>query len=173
MKQLGMLLALLVGVIFLAYWSSKPGNLESLFLRTGIPIANQKESPNPEEKTITIGVNKFKVEIAQTEQARKIGLSKHENLPEDSGMFFVLEKKDDRHTFWMKGMKFPVDIIWIQDNMVSEITPNVPTVPNGLTDAQIPRYTSRSKVDYVFEIPAGTAGKLGIKAGDTVILPQF
>lgn len=172
MKQLGILLAVLVGVIFLAYWSSKPGNLESLFLRAGVPIANQDKT-NPEEKTITIGANKFKVEVSQTEQARKVGLSEHTALPEDTGMLFVLEKKDEQPIFWMKGMKFPIDIIWINDNVVSEVTPNVPTVPQGLADSQIPRYSPRSRVDYVFEVPGGVCQKLGIKAGDSVVLPQL
>ncbi len=172
MKQLGMLLAVLVGVIFLAYWSSKPGNLESLFLRAGVPIANQ-EAPSPEEKTIKIDSHKFKVEIAQTEQARKVGLSEHETLPEDWGMLFVLEKKDEKPVFWMKGMKFPIDIIWINDEVVSEITPNVPTVPSGISDSQIPRFSPRVGVDYVFEVPGGVTGKLGIKVGDTVVLPSL
>lgn len=166
-----MLVGLLVGVIFLAYWSSKPGNLESLFLRAGVPLATQ--NPKPEEKAITVGSSQFKIEVAQNEQARRIGLSEKENLPEDMGMLFVLEKTDNQPTFWMKGMKFPVDMIWIRDNIVAEITPNVPIVPASLADVQIPRYAPRGKVDYVLEVAGGVAAKRGIKAGDTVILPQF
>ncbi|MEK7521421.1 MAG: DUF192 domain-containing protein [Patescibacteria group bacterium] len=173
MKQLGILLAILVGVIFLAYWSSKPGNLESLFMRAGVPIANQQTSPTPQEKIITVGSSAFKVEIANTEQSRRLGLSEHTNLPEDTGMLFVLEKQDEQPSLWMKGMKFPVDIIWINDRVVSEITPNVPIVPTGLTDAQTPKYAPRTKVDYVLEIAGGVAAKRGIKVGDTIVLPPL
>ena len=166
-----MLAGVLVGIIFLAYWSSKPGNLESLFLRAGVPLTTQ--TPKPEEKVITVGSSQFKVEIAQTEQARQTGLSEKENLPEDTGMLFIFEKVDGQPTFWMKGMKFPVDMIWINDNTVAEITPNVPVVPASLPDDRIPRYASRSKVNYVLEVAGGVATKRGIKAGNTVILPQF
>ncbi|OGY08196.1 MAG: hypothetical protein A2700_00355 [Candidatus Blackburnbacteria bacterium RIFCSPHIGHO2_01_FULL_44_64] len=156
--------------MFLAYWSSKPGNLEAFFARTGLPTAN---TPTLTQKTLTVGSSQFKVEVAQTEQARKTGLSGRESLPEDSGMLFVLEKKDEQPAFWMKGMKFPIDIIWINDNVVSEITSNVPTIPDNTPDPQIPKYAPRAKVDYVLEIPAGVANKRGIKVGDTITLPQL
>lgn len=171
MKQIGILFAVLVGVLLLAYWSSKPGNLEAFFLKTGINLPATNSNDN--KKIVTVGASQFRVDIAQTEQARAVGLSNRDTLPEDEGMLFVLEKKDDQPSFWMKGMKFPIDIIWINDNVVAEITPNIPTIQGNLTNEQIPKYTPREKVDYVLEIPAGVAEKRGIKVGDSIVLPQL
>ncbi|MBI2590863.1 MAG: DUF192 domain-containing protein [Candidatus Blackburnbacteria bacterium] len=170
MKQILILVAVLIGVLFLAYWSSKPGNLESFFVKTGIPTANSGNT-NQEKKIVTVGNAQFKVEIAQNEQARKVGLSTRDALPENEGMLFTFDKKGATPTFWMKGMKFPIDIIWIKDNVVSEITSDVPTVASGIPDNKIPQYSPKSKVDYVLEVPANVARKQGINVGDRVILP--
>ena len=40
------------------------------------------------------------------------GLSGRASLPTDHGMLFVFSKSDI-YEFWMKDMKFPLDIIWI------------------------------------------------------------
>ncbi|OGY09236.1 MAG: hypothetical protein A2782_01810 [Candidatus Blackburnbacteria bacterium RIFCSPHIGHO2_01_FULL_43_15b] len=170
MKQILILFAILIGVLLLAYWSSKPGNLEGFFVKTGIPIANSGNA-NQEKKFVTVGSTQFQVELAQNEQARKVGLSTRDALPENEGMLFTFGKNGFQPTFWMKGMKFPIDIIWIKDSVVSEITPDVPTVASGIPDNEIPQYSPKSKVDYVLEIPANVAQKRGIKVGDSAVLP--
>ena len=43
------------------------------------------------------------------------GLSGRDNLADDEGMFFVFEKSDI-YPFWMKDMKFAIDIIWIMED---------------------------------------------------------
>lgn len=166
MKQIALLFALVVGVLFLAYWSSKPGNLESFFAKTGMAVPTSET-----KKVITVGSSQFKVDIAQNDQARQVGLSSRDTLPEEEGMLFVLEKNDTKPNFWMKGMKFPIDIIWIKDNVVSEITPNIPVLANNPSDP--PKYAPWNNVDYVLEIGAGIAKKRGIKVGDTVVLPPL
>lgn len=170
MKQILLLLTVVIGVLFLAYWSSKPGNLENVFTKTGIPLPTTNTG---NQKVITIGHSQFKVEVAQTEQARGTGLSNHDVLAEDTGMLFVFDKKDTQPAFWMKGMKFPIDIIWINDNVVSQITPNVPVLQGNFPDEKIRKYTPSKKIDYVFEIPAGVAEKRGIKADDSIVLPPL
>ncbi|MBI4029264.1 MAG: DUF192 domain-containing protein [Candidatus Blackburnbacteria bacterium] len=170
MKQILILFAILIGVLFLAYWSSKPGNLESFFAKTGIQTATSGNT-NQEKKIVTVGGTQFKVELAQNEQARKVGLSTKDALAQDEGMLFTFDKKGTRPAFWMKGMKFPIDIVWIKDSVVSEITPNVQTVTAGTPDDKMPQYSPKSKIDYVLEIPAGVSQKRGLKAGDSVVLP--
>jgi len=36
-------------------------------------------------------------------------------LGKNQGMLFIFEKKDT-HSFWMKDMKFSIDIIWLNEN---------------------------------------------------------
>jgi len=108
--------------------------------------------------------------LVYTPEELQKGLSDRGSLPKDQGMIFLFEESADR-AFWMKGMKFPIDIIWIKDSVVSEITPDVPTVASGIPDNEIPQYSPKSKVDYVLEIPANVAQKRGIKVGDSAVLP--
>jgi uncharacterized membrane protein (UPF0127 family) len=56
------------------------------------------------------GVKKASVvlEIADSEPARRAGLSKRAELPEGSGMLFT-----QSGLFWMKDMNFPIDIVFL------------------------------------------------------------
>lgn len=58
---------------------------------------------------------KIKAEVVDNEEARMKGLSGRDNLADDEGMFFVFEKSDI-YPFWMKDMKFAIDIIWIMED---------------------------------------------------------
>ena len=40
------------------------------------------------------------------------GLAVKNQLKENEAMLFVFEKPG-KHSFWMKDMKFPIDIIWL------------------------------------------------------------
>ncbi len=57
----------------------------------------------------------FNLEIADTPEERQIGLMQRGTLKENNGMFFIFNN-EDRHSIWMKNMKFPIDIIWIDSN---------------------------------------------------------
>ena len=75
------------------------------------------------------------------DQAR--GLSNRESLGEDEGMLFVYNKKN-RPTFWMKDMLFPIDIIWIADDKIVDISENLP-VPDG---DNIDRVQPKDEINY-------------------------
>lgn len=171
MKQIITLFALLVGMMFLVSWLNKPGNTNKIFSQVQLG-----STPNPTQdnrKFVKIGANTFKVEIARTPEERKRGLAGHEPLDADSGMLFVFEKQNVQPPFWMKGMTFPIDIIWIDNNKVVQITSDIPTIPTDLPDENIPQYKPTRPVDYVLEVAAKTAEKKGIKVGDSVELPQL
>jgi hypothetical protein len=72
--------------------------------------------------------------------------------------------------FWMKGMRFPLDIIWIADGKVVQIDKQAPHEP-GVADPDLKRYISNEPVDAVLEVNAGFAEKNGIKVGDPVVIP--
>jgi uncharacterized membrane protein (UPF0127 family) len=59
---------------------------------------------------------RLSVEVADTPAERGRGLSGREMLPENSGMLFVFDTPG-RYGFWMYGMKFPLDIIWIDERL--------------------------------------------------------
>ena len=123
---------------------------------------NSKDQPlNSNLKKITVGRTEVWVEIAKTPQQKERGLSGRDFLPENQGMIFVFEKPDFLG-FWMKGMKFPLDFVWIKDNKVVEISENIKP-----EDFQPPRVLQlKIPVDKVLEVNAGFVKKYGIIIGD-------
>ncbi len=88
------------------------------------------------------------------------------SLPEGRGMLFDFHR-DQQVAFWMKNTYIPLDMIFIRgDGTIAHIAED--TVP--LSEALVP---SGAPVRAVLEVIAGTARKLGIKAGDKVASPIF
>src|SRR3990167_3839192 len=85
---------------------------------------NQKIQGEQTEKFIIINNHKIYIEIADTSEKRAQGLSNRDSLPEDHGMLFIFDTYQ-KSAFWMKDMRFPIDIIWIRDDIIVDITKNV------------------------------------------------
>ena len=127
---------------------------------------------NPPFKTTqkaTVDNHTFKVNVAQTEKEKEIGLSDTKSLPDDYAMVFPFDQAG-YYYFWMKNMKFSIDIIYIKDGKIVKIFTNVPTPQNN----QPPKiYVSGSPADKVLEIKAGLSDKYKIKEGDLVTLQNI
>ncbi|PIR68178.1 hypothetical protein COU49_02420, partial [Candidatus Nomurabacteria bacterium CG10_big_fil_rev_8_21_14_0_10_35_16] len=67
-------------------------------------------------KQVRISGEEIQVELALTQEERLQGLSNRTNLNPGSGMLFIFEQSGE-HPFWMKEMNFPLDMIWINENM--------------------------------------------------------
>lgn len=115
---------------------------------------------------LTLGGKSFIVEVAKTMAERAAGLSGRDGLEENEGMLFVFDYSD-KHSFWMKDMKFPIDIIWISGNRVVGFAENVMPEP-GKKLWQLKTYSPPEPVDRVLEVNAGTAAKLGVAIGESV-----
>ena len=109
-------------------------------------------------KDLMVGKARVKVEVRETEEGRQQGLSGRDSLGEDEGMLFVFEEPG-YHKFWMKGMKFDLDFVWIDKDQVVEITERV-AAPTVLTPKQ--------PIDKVLEVNSGWVEKNGVKVGDKV-----
>lgn len=116
---------------------------------------------------ITINHHSFIVDIAKTEQEKEIGLAKYAFLPENHGMYFPFDHPD-YYTFWMKNMKFPIDIIFLDHNRIVAIFPSVASPKKGQKD--LPTYQTPSLSDAVLEINAGLSKKYNFRVGDSVQL---
>lgn len=117
----------------------------------------------PNYKKLIIGNTEILVEIADTPEKMKKGLSGRIFLPEKQGMLFVFAEPD-YYEFWMKGMKFPLDFIWILGDEIVEITENVKP-----EDYQPPKtLRPKEKIDKVLEVNAGFVKKFNIKIGDKI-----
>ncbi|MDP9305945.1 MAG: DUF192 domain-containing protein [Thermoproteota archaeon] len=65
--------------------------------------------------TVTIDRYNISAFVADTDEKRSKGLSGVENMSENQGMLFVFNYPS-KQGFWMKEMKFPLDIIWLDLN---------------------------------------------------------
>jgi uncharacterized membrane protein (UPF0127 family) len=111
---------------------------------------------------VVIGQQTICAEVADQPAQREQGLSGRPQLAADRGMLFVFPQSNF-HSFWMKGMNFPLDIIWINNNQIVEVWPNAP-VPNG---NPIPSHQPKNLANYVLEVSAGSLEKYGWRLGDT------
>jgi len=121
----------------------------------------------PRQATLRIQGHILTVVLAETPSELASGLTPYEEVPNGTGMLFVLPQ-DSQPTFWTKGMHFAIDIIWIDDGQVVQIDAEVPPVLPDTPDAKVPRYRPGQPVDHVLELAAGAAEELGIRVGDKV-----
>jgi uncharacterized membrane protein (UPF0127 family) len=106
----------------------------------------------------------MRVEVASTPEQSERGLGYRDSLPEDSGMLFDL-RQTRVPGFWMKGMRFPLDFVWIsEDGRVAEVTEDVPPQP-GVPDTELTFISPAAPVRYVLELNAGAAKARGIVVG--------
>ena len=102
-------------------------------------------------------------EVVDTESARQRGLMFRENLPEGRGMFFVFEAQG-RYGFWMKNMKFPIDIIWIdEEKKIVDIKPDCLPCQEACEIS-----SPRDKALYALEVCAGFTRRNKIETGDII-----
>lgn len=120
---------------------------------------------HPLGKKAIINGHAINLEIAVTTAEKEKGLGGRDSLPTDNGMLFVYQHKD-RYGFWMKGMRFPLDYIWIDGTTVVDLSKNVPP-PKTPTEQPV-SLAPLVPVDKVLEVNAGVVDKLGIRTGDTV-----
>lgn len=118
------------------------------------------------EAIVTIRATSFEVEVADTLASRELGLGGREGLEPNQGMLFVFSSPAER-TFWMKDVKFPIDIIWIVEEKVVGFAENT-TPHTNQSLGKIARYISPGPVDMVLEVEAGTVRREGIIVGDGV-----
>ena len=78
---------------------------------------NKVVSPSENLPTAEINGYVFNIDIADDIEEMKQGLSGREALAENQGMLFIYKKKTPV-SFWMKDMKFNIDLLWIDGDKV-------------------------------------------------------
>ncbi len=111
---------------------------------------------------------RISVEIADTPEKQEKGLGERDSLAWDHGMYFEYSQPAF-YAFWMKGMRFPIDIIWLRDGRIVGFEVNVPFEKG----ANGPTVRPRELVDAVLEVPAGYSAASGWRIGDRVQLERL
>ncbi len=112
---------------------------------------------------IEIAGERLKVEVADSPEEIRRGLSGREKLGDNQGMLFVYDGYY-LPRFWMAEMRFPLDIIWIKDGTVVGFEENLPP----LKDNRPIYYHPKTFVNCVLEVPAGFSARTDLKIGDRV-----
>lgn len=115
----------------------------------------------------TIGTKTYSLLLAKTEAEKELGLSKRESLSANMGMLFAFETKGI-HKFWMNEMRFPIDIIFINDNKIVDFVENAAAPAAGQSAATLPVYAPSEPINYVLEVNANEISKNKFKRGDSV-----
>lgn len=102
--------------------------------------------------TMSIGERIYILEKVDTAIAEEKGLGGRESLCTTCGMLFEF-KKPGRYAFWMKDMRFPLDIVWFLGDRVVFIAHDVQSDFSGIFEPDI-------AADRVVEVNAGVARNL-------------
>ncbi len=124
-------------------------------------------TPASSTATVTVGTRQFQVEVADTADEQRAGLSGRAEVPEGTGMLFTFAGRQERQV-WMAGMQTRIDAAWIVDDQVLAIETLDPCT---MTDqSKCPRWTSPGDVDALLEVPAGALE--GVQVGETVTIRE-
>lgn len=120
-----------------------------------IPLADYRILP------VSIGNNLYHLYVADTDPLRVQGLSNIVKLKTDQGMIFTFPNRD-RHSFWMKDMRFNLDFIYVDGKEVVDVRENI-------SPDTYPVYITPDKLcDKVIELRAGEIQKSNIQVGDSI-----
>ena len=105
---------------------------------------------------------RFSVEFATDEPSREHGLMMRTTLASDHTMLFVFSYTAPQ-AFWMKNTLIPLDILYFDtDRRLVSMQLDVPPCKAD----PCPIYPSDAPARYVLELSAGTARRIGARAGD-------
>lgn len=117
---------------------------------------------------LTIGDDTFNVYVADSAIEWEVGLGNVDILGEGEGMVFIFPWSEER-TFWMKGVEYPIDLIWVSNSQVVGFVTAQPELTTT-AEAYYQLYQSPEAVDTVIELSAGTVAEVDITVGDQIIL---
>jgi uncharacterized protein len=161
MKKFGIQVVALVILIFVATIVVFKTNLGI------VNVGNQTSNQPGQIKALKIKDTTINVEVADTDAKRAQGLGGRDSIASDSGMLFVFGN-EGKYQFWMKGMKFGLDFIWIAGDKVVDILPNISAPPPNQLDSTLDIYGSNTPVDKVLEVNSGFASSHNINVGDSI-----
>ena len=111
----------------------------------------------------------LRVKVVSTPREISRGLMYRDSLEEGTGMLFILGT-ETRRGFWMKNMKFPIDVLWISsDGRVVHVEHSVP----ACREDPCPGYAPSEKAKYVLETRANFTAENGIGVGSEARIYTF
>lgn len=108
------------------------------------------------------------VALADTPTERMLGLGNWDSIGSDEGILFIHPIRGF-HTYWMKDVEFPIDVIWLDTNTIVGLTDNLQPEEPPVT-----LYTPPVPANRVLEVQAGFIAKNNLLIGDhlDITLPE-
>lgn len=154
MKMVTRTVAAIAAVLLLSGQAAEVDSLDAAFEQDVLII-----------ETADSGCFKFDVYLAVSNDQQRRGLMFVRKLPAFAGMLFPYREAGKR-SMWMKNTYIPLDILFARaDGSVSSIVAN--TEPLSLKSI-----SAIEPINYVLELNAGVAAKLGIDQGSRLIFNQ-
>jgi len=125
--------------------------------------AGPGETPRTDGRVTILG-HTVEVEVRRTPAERARGLSGRAALGPGRGMLFLHERAA-RHAYWMKDMRFDLDMVWLRAGRVVDVTHGARRPAPGAPPGEVPVYAPEVPADAVLEVPAGTARTHGWRPG--------
>ncbi|MDH4122177.1 MAG: DUF192 domain-containing protein [Deltaproteobacteria bacterium] len=138
----------------------------SISVLQGTPARGAKNQ-GMNQAVVVAGGKEIRVDIADSDALRAMGLGGRKGLGPNEGMLFVYASPG-RYGFWMKRMVFSIDIVWLHNNQVVYVASRVPFQPPGTPDGDLPTYAPDAEANFVLELAAGQAERLGLRPGSRV-----
>lgn len=107
-----------------------------------------------------INGRRIRLLVADTMLKRAIGLMYRESLAPGTGMLFRFGSSGN-YGIWMRNMRFPIDVIWIDKHRVVSVSSNLRS-----NDSTI--HYPKAPADTIIELAAGSAKKYKIKEGKKI-----
>lgn len=136
------------------------------FLLTGSAFAEAPCAPDRLDLRWDGGRESFAVEVADDTQERAQGLMFRTELNPAAGMLFVYDAPR-RVSFWMKNTLIPLDMVF------ADATGTVTRVHAGAVPGDLTPIDGGEGVQFVLEINAGLAERLGIGPGTLLRHPAI
>jgi uncharacterized membrane protein (UPF0127 family) len=141
----------------------------AIFVFAALAIANAAHAAQPSVGIVAPdGAYRavVKIEIANNNASREIGLMYRKSLGGDNGMLFIF-KQPSHQEFWMKNTEIPLDMIFADANgkivgIVADATPYSEKILSVNGDSQ-----------YVLEVNGGFTRHHGIAPGDLMKFTGF
>jgi len=119
--------------------------------------------PYRKDGVVIIDGQKINVETPKNSVDFEKGLAGRPCILPDQGMLFSFTKSG-QYPFWMKGMKFPIDIIWITSThkvAAIEVDEQPSTYPGS-------KFVNKIPAQYVLELKANRSKELRMDIGSAV-----
>lgn len=129
-----------------------------------MPISPQHTQPDTagadDQLRLMLAGQPLSAQVVRSPAERSRGLSGRSSLPDGQAMLFVFPASA-RHGIWMKDMRFPIDIVWLDESKTV-----VDIKRNATPDSYPHSFRPVEPARYVLELNAGFVERHNIVPGD-------